>query len=152
MAEQVARGHGGHLSQTILRWPSTGGRRQPRVASGCGGRRAFFLGSWGSKWTPTVAVAAPTTERGRSASSRATHGRGRGNGLWPLSAGPGADKGDARAVRVGTFRTHKSETRMDIRERVRTTLSAGPCALSTCYMDTFGSRVVVLVGPMRINL
>jgi hypothetical protein len=97
MAEQVARGLGGQLSQPTLMWPSKGGRWRLRAASGCGGRRGFFLAVGGGKRTPAVGVAAPAMERRRSARRRETQGRRGGNGLEPLSAGPGADKeGGAR--------------------------------------------------------
>jgi hypothetical protein len=92
MAEQVARGLGVQLSQPTLMWPSTGGWRRLRAALGCGGRRGFFLAVGGGKRMSAVGVAAPATERMRSARSRETQGRGGGNGMEPLSAGPGTDK------------------------------------------------------------
>jgi hypothetical protein len=73
-----------------------------------------------------MAVAAPVMERGRSASSKETHVRGRGNGLGPLSAGPGADKGTCERTRRLSMPTQfkpKSKTRMGAHGRVRTTLS-----------------------------
>jgi hypothetical protein len=66
------------------------------------------FGGWGSKRTLAVGVEAPASERRRSMHSRATQGRGGGNGLEPPSAGPEAERGGAReaarVVRANAFR------------------------------------------------
>jgi hypothetical protein len=103
-----------------------GGRRWPRMASGCGGRRGFFFGGWGNKWTPAVGVAAPTMKRRRSASSRATQG-GEGKMAWTsvgwARGGQGGARGRTRGLSRPTHFGPKSETRMGARGRLWIALS-----------------------------
>jgi hypothetical protein len=155
MAEQVARVLGGQLSQPTLGWPSTGGRRRPKLASGCDGRRGFFFGGWGSKWTPAVGVAAPATERRRSASSRATQGEG-GNGLEPLSAGTRADKEGHAQGHVGCPGRRISGPNLRP-EWVHADVFGQLClfessrwAVYSVRTDTFGHEVVEWIGPLEM--
>jgi hypothetical protein len=109
------------------------------VASGRGGRRAFF-GGWGSKWAPVAAVAVPVRERRRDASGRARQGRGGEMPQCLCRLGPGRTRGTCGRTRALFELTHfgsKSEAKMDARGHVQTTLSiwmdrvAEPNALST---------------------
>jgi hypothetical protein len=158
MAEQVACGLGGQLSQPTLLWPSKGGRRQPRAASGCGGRRDFFLAVGGGKRTPAVGGAASVTKRRRSARRRETQGRRGGNGLEPLSAGPGADKkGGARGHagcpgrRISGPNLRLEWMRTDIFEQLCLFRSSRWTMYSVCA-TAFGRGIVVCVGPLEIAL
>jgi hypothetical protein len=156
MAKQVARGLGGQLSQPTLLWPSTGGRRRPRAASGCGGRRGFFFAVEGGKRTPAVGMAVPVTERRRSVHSRETQGRGGGNGLEPLSAGPGADKEGRVRGRAGC--PGRRILGPNLRpEWVRADAFGQLClfgsprwAVCSVRTDAFGRGVIVCVGPLKI--
>jgi hypothetical protein len=156
MAEQVASGLGGQLSQPTMLWSSKGGRRRPRAASGCGGRRGFFLAVGGGKRTPAVGVAAPATERRRSARSRETQGRRRGNGLEPLSAGPGADKDEGARGRARCPGRHISGPNLRP-EWVRADafghlylFGSSHWAVCSVRTNAFRRGVVVCVGPMEM--
>jgi hypothetical protein len=136
MAEQVARGLGGQLSQPTLLWLSKGGRRRPRATSGCGGRRGFFLAVEGGKRMPTMGVSAPATERRRSARNRETQGR-RGKWLgasvgW-ARGGPGGGGERTRMLSGPTRFGPKSETEMGARGRLRTSLSVWVAPLGCVF-------------------
>jgi hypothetical protein len=155
MAEQVARGLGGQLSQPTLLWPSKGGRRRPRAASGCGGRRGFFSGG-----------------RGRQADVGGRRG-GAGDGKEEERAQQGntGEEGEMACslCRLGLGRTRrgcertcglsgpthfgpKSETEMDARGRLRTALSVWSprWTVYSVRADTLGRELVVCVGSLEM--
>jgi hypothetical protein len=107
----------------VLKWTTSGGRGRPREEV----EQGAFFGGWGSKWEPAVAVAAPMRgkEEGRKRQGKTREGWG--NASVRLSAGPRADKRDARegarAIWADAFRG-QMRPKMGVRGRVRTMLSA----------------------------
>jgi hypothetical protein len=122
MAEQVARGLGGQLSQPTLLWPSTGGLRRQRGAVEGG------VSFWRSRKVSGRRRWAWRHQRrkGGGARSRETQGRG-GEMVWSLCRlGPGRTRRGRERTRGLSGPTHfepKSETGMGAHGRLQTTLS-----------------------------
>jgi hypothetical protein len=150
MAKQVARALGGQLSQPTLWWPSTGGRRQPRVTLGCGGRRGFFLAvgtASGHRWWPWRCQ----RQKGGGARAAGQHMGGVGEMAWSLCRlGPGRTRGAHERTRGLSGPTHfgpKSEIGMGPRGRLRTALSVWVIPLGRVFCPR--ERVRTRGGRLR---
>jgi hypothetical protein len=148
MAEQVARGLGGQLSQPTLLWPSMGGLRRPRAAAGCGGRRGFFLAVGEGKRTLAVGVAASAMERRRSA-QQGNIGEGKwfGASVGWARGGQGGGRERTRGLSGPTHFGPKSETGMGAHGRLRTTLSIWVAPLGRVFCPR--GRVRTQGGRLR---